>query len=357
MNRKLLFGASLLIAMFTWSVAAAPTPVTVTIMTQNINAGTDLTYAAYGLLGYIDLPTGVELTYQEIQAADIPRRAAMLAAAVAKKKPDLLALQEVTLWRTGLTAATATTVIADQLQSLLFALAASGVPYDIVAVNRVTDIALPKASGGVLRYTDQNALLVRADLRPPAFHLSDVHADIFAAVYTLGGLKVPAGWISAMVHSEDRHFRLLTTHLQSAMAGDPSATTVQLAQAQELLGEARHSTEPVVIVGDFNSDAILGVNGPGPDNTATAATIQAAGYVDAWSAASGPGQTWPLYLQDQFPPPPFFAPSVPFERVDLIFSHGLHVLGVERVLAPGPSVMTWPYYASDHAGVLASFQF
>jgi endonuclease/exonuclease/phosphatase family metal-dependent hydrolase len=213
-------------------------------------------------------------------------------------------------------------------------------------------VALPKASGGVLRFTDRDALLVRADLAPPAFHLSDVHANIFDAVYSLGALQVPAGWISAMVHIGNQHFRVFATHLQSSVQGDPNAAAVQLAQAQQLILEARNSTVPVVIAGDFNSDAILGVNGSGPDNTGTVALIQAAGYSDVWSVAgTGGGATWPFYLEDAFPPPPFDTPSVPFERIDLIFSQGLAVLRVEQVVAAGAS------YASDHAGVLATLQF
>ena len=82
---------------------------------------------------------------------------------------------------------------------------------------------------------------------------------------------------------------------------------------------------PVVIAGDFNSDAILGIGGTGPDNTPAAILIEAAGYADTWTVAgSGPGPTWPLYLEDLYPPP-FFAPSSPFERIDLIFSQGLSV--------------------------------
>jgi endonuclease/exonuclease/phosphatase family metal-dependent hydrolase len=112
---------------------------------------------------------------------------------------------------------------------------------------------------------------------------------------------------------------------------------------------------PAVIAGDFNSDAIPGAGGP--DNTPAAALIQAAGYLDTWTiAGSGPGPTWPLYLEDQFPPP-FFAPAVPFERIDLIFSQGLSVISVEHVMEPGPTANQWPYFASDHAGVLAVFEF
>jgi endonuclease/exonuclease/phosphatase family metal-dependent hydrolase len=355
MIRKLTVFLCLLLALTTWGSAAEPSAVK--IMTQNMDAGTDLTFAVAELFGIFPPGVGVELTYEEILATDIPGRTALLAAKVADRKPDLLALQEVTLWRTGPSVDNATTVLADQLQLLLADLAAVGVPYDIVAVNTLGDLALPKASGGALRTTDRDVLLIRSDLRPPGLHVSDVHANTFDAVYSLRGIQVPSGWISAMVHTGNRHFRLVTTHLQSPVQGDPTATTVQTAQASQLIHELRNSTVPVVIAGDFNSDAIAGVNGHGPDATDTAAMIQAAGYLDTWTVAgSGPGPTWPLYLEDQYPPP-FFIHSFPFERIDLIFSQGLSVISVEHVLAPGPAVNQWPYFASDHAGVLAVFQF
>jgi hypothetical protein len=49
--------------------------------------------------------------------------------------------------------------------------------------------------------------------------------------------------------------------------------------------------------------------------------------------------------------------SFPFERIDLIFSQGLDVNSVEHMLAPGPAANHLPYFASDHAGVLAVFEF
>ena len=122
-----------------------------------------------------------------------------------------------------------------------------------------------------------------------------------------------------------------------------------------MIQELRNSTVPVVIAGDFNSDAIPG--GKGPDSAPTVALLEAAGYMDTWTVAgSGPGPTWPLYLEDQFPPP-FVVHSVPFERIDLIFSQGLSVMSVEHILAPGPAANHLPYFASAHAGVLAIFEF
>lgn len=345
-----------LVVAATASVCFADQPAPVSVMTQNLDAGTDLGFAIAELLGAFPPGMGVELTYQEVLASNIPARMSLLAAKMAEAKPDLLALEEVSLWRTGPAANNATQVVADELALLMSDLASQGVPYDVVAVNSLGDAALPKSSGGVLRYTDRNALLVRSDLRPPALSLSDVHSNVFDAVLTIGGLQAPNGWISAMVHLGNRHFRLAMTHLSGPIPGDPAATAIQVEQAQQLIYELRNSTVPVVIAGDFNSDAILGTAGPGPDNTQTAALIQSAGYVDSWAAAgSGTGPTWPFFLEDQFPPP-FFIPSAPYERIDLIFSQGLSLVNVKHVVAPGAVANQWPWFGSDHAGVLATFQ-
>ncbi len=339
-----------IIGLTTWA-AAKQKELGVTIMTQNMDSGTDLGY----VLASLGAPEGVDLTFAEIQASDIPGRAELLAAQIAIKKPDILALQEVTLWRFGLTPETATQTLYDQLELLLAALADEGVPYDVVAVNRLTDLALPGSPGnGAVRYTDRDALLVRSDLRPPELHFSNIHANIFDAVFVFEGLPILQGFISADVHLRNRHFRLVMTHLESPIPGVEEATEVQLAQASELVHRLRNVTVPVVLCGDFNSDAEFGT---GPDATGSVALIEEAGYADTWKIVNDndPGYTWPLFLEDQFPPPPFFAASMPFERIDLFFSRGMRVISVEQVLAPALDD-SMPPYGSDHTGVVATFQ-
>ena len=283
-----------------WGSATYANDAVVKIMTQNMDAGTDLGFALA-----LGAPTGVDLTLAEVQASNIPQRANLLAKKIAAKQPHMVALQEVTLWRTGPTPETATHVLYDQLKLLLRALARHGVPYDIAAVNTLTDLALP-GSIGALRYTDRDVLLVRSDLRPPAFHLSDVHANIYDAALNFQGLIVTQGWISAAVHMGNNHFRLVNTHLESPIPGVPEATDVQVAQATELIHALRNLTVPVVLCGDFNSDANFG---NGLDATPSAGLIEAAGYADVWTIANpaDPGDTWPLFLEDQ-PPPDFFIP-------------------------------------------------
>jgi endonuclease/exonuclease/phosphatase family metal-dependent hydrolase len=319
----------------------------VTIMTQNMDAGTDLGFALA-----LGPPEGVDLTFAEIQASNISQRAELLAAKIAAEQPHFAALQEVTLWRTGDTPETATHVLYDQLKLLLRALARHGTPYDIVAVNTLTDLALP-GSNGALRYTDRDALLIRSDLRPPAFHISDTQTHIYEAALDFQGLIVVQGWISADVHMDNSHFRLVVTHLESPVPGVPEATEVQVAQATELIQALQNVTVPIVLCGDFNSDAEFG---NGPDATPSVALIEEAGYADTWRIVNprDPGDTWPLFLEDQAHPK-FFRRSVPFERIDLFFSKGIDAISAKQVLAPAPP-STMPPYGSDHAGVIATFQ-
>ncbi len=319
----------------------------VKIMTQNMDAGTDLGFALT-----LGAPTGVDLTLAEIQASNIPERAELLAAKIAAEQPDMVGLQEVTLWRIGPTPETATQTLYDQLELLLSALATRGSAYEVVAVNRLTDLALP-GSNGALRYTDRDALLVRSDLRPPAFHISDTQTHTYDAAFDFQGLVVSQGWISADVHVGNRHFLLVVTHLESPVPGVPEATEVQVAQATELIHTLGDLTIPVVLCGDFNSDANFD---NGPDATPSVALIEAAGYADTWRVVNprDPGATWPLFLEDQAHPK-FFRRSVPFERIDLFFSKGIQATSAKKVLAPAPPG-TMPPYGSDHAGVIATFQ-
>jgi len=359
MLRKLAVFMLSSLALAGWAAAAGPKDgATVTIMTQNMDDGTDQTYIIAALLGIIPgltVESAVDLTYMELQASNFGERARLMAEQIAEKGPELVALQEAALWRFGPTPATATDVLYDPLELLLAELRTLDAPYEVVAMNSLSDLALPgELIGGALRFTDRNAVLVRSDLRPPGFHLSNVHSRTFEAAFPLGGLTVTAGWISADVHMGNRQFRFVTTHLQSPIAGIKEATDVQVAQAQELIHALRNVRVPVVICGDFNSDA---THSGFVDTTPTVGLIEAAGYPEVWPKTHGDnesGLTWPWYLEDQYPPP-FFAPSAPFERIDLFFSRGLNVVSSNLVIAPA-SGYPMPPYASDHAGVIAVFR-
>src|SRR5579883_889460 len=99
------------------------------IMTRNMDAGTDLNLIFYFLP---DIPKGVSATLEQLRSTNIPARAARLADEIRNTQPDFIGLQEVTEWRTGVCGST--TVLYDQLQLLLDALASRNMHYSPLSI-------------------------------------------------------------------------------------------------------------------------------------------------------------------------------------------------------------------------------
>ncbi len=344
--RRLVFmgttaAAAFLGAFFVSNMAyAADRPVTV--MTQNMDAGTDLGFA----LAYLNTSTptvGIDLTYQEILQGNFAGRAAILAQEIATARPHMVSLQEVTLWTTGPDPFHQTPLF-DQLQLLVDDLGGLGENYSVVAVNELTNIALPMSSGVWLGFLDRDVVLARHDV---ALSVANVHKGTYSLELTipspLGNIPIPRGWIAADVTLGGNTFTFVETHLESTVAGQPQVSLLQAAQAQELavlFSGAPH----LVIAGDFNSNA---THTP-PEQTQSVKVMLAAGLSDTWSALKhgNPGFTWPLYVED----PLAAHPRGPFERIDFIFERGLAAQSVDRIGWTGP-------HASDHAGVVADLGF
>jgi hypothetical protein len=335
-------GITALLGIFCVSATANAADTTVTVMTQNMDAGTDLKLA----LAYLNTSTptvGIDLTYQEILQSNLPGRAAILAQEIAVKEPASISLQEVTLWTTGPDPFHQAPVF-DQLQLLLGALAALGQNYSVVAVNPLTQIALPMSNGVWLGFLDRDAVLARNDA---GLDISNIRQGTYANHLTipspLGAIEVPRGWIAADVTSGGSTFTLVDTHLESTYPGQPEVNLLQAAQAQEL-ARLFSGTARVVIAGDFNSNA---THTP-PEQTQSIKIMLAYGFTDSWPAVwhGNPGFTWPLYVEDPFAP----HPQGPFERIDFIFESGLGIQSVDRVGLKAP-------HASDHAGVVAVLSF
>jgi endonuclease/exonuclease/phosphatase family metal-dependent hydrolase len=309
------------------------------IMTRNMDAGTDLNLIfAY----YPNVPAGVSATLAQVISTDIPSRIQRLADEVRTNQPDFIALQEVTEWRTS--ACGATTVLYDQLQLLVDALAARNMPYTPLAVDTLNVIEAPSLAGCV-RYTDSNAILMRSNLKS-GIEVSNVHSQHYLHyldLSTIGIIGFPPffhGYISADIKAGSESFRLFNTHLESTYVFDPTGL-LQVAQAGELVAALNATPLPVLLCGDFNSNAEAG-----PEQTASVGLILTAGFTDVWRQfnAVGTGFTWPLYFEDVAS-----GPATPNERIDLIFTRDIRALKVDET-------GTNPPEASDHAGVVAMVQ-
>jgi hypothetical protein len=324
------------------SMWAGPGNTTVTVMTQNMDAGTDLGLA----LAYLNTSTptvGIDLTYQEIQQSNFAARATILAKQIAAAKPHMVSLQEVTLWSTGPDPFQQTPEF-DQLQLLQDALAALGEDYSVVEILQLTQIALPMSNGVWLGFLDRNVVLARNGM---GLSVGNVSKGIFAAKLTipspLGDIESPQGWIAADVTAGGDTFTFVDTHLESTFPGQPLVSQLQAAQAGEL-ATLFSGIPRVVIAGDFNSNA---THTP-PEQTLSVGIMRTSGFTDAWPVANHgkPGFTWPLYVED----PLAAHPRGPFERIDFIFERGFSVQSVDRIGWKAP-------HASDHAGVVADLTF
>ena len=313
-----------------------------TVMTRNLDAGTDYgpVFAATTPFGFLQATTSV---WQEIQASNIPERMAGIAAEIAATAPDIVSLQEVTLFRTGPFSFSgipqASTVVYDQLGSLVSALAADGVHYQVVRVLDEFDVEAPTLLGYDVRATDRDAMLMRSDLSAKVLSVSNVQAAPYVSLLSVPILGSPVsvvrGWISADFTSLGRTTRVIATHLDTV-------TAVATAQAQELLSGPGSTSLPVIVAADFNT---------GPGVSSTYGVLLGGGLTDTWSATkpSDPGLTWALHDED-----PTNASATPSIRIDLVLERGVTPKADLLVGATTADLTPSGLWPSDHAGVVAS---
>jgi endonuclease/exonuclease/phosphatase family metal-dependent hydrolase len=347
--RNLMFVIAVVVSVANGQPAAGQ----ITVMTQNLYLGFDIEQYGVDLtanpLNVLELTTAA---YDQVLATDFASRAAAFARAVETTRPDVIGLQEVSLYRSApfddFGPPHATTVQIDFLELTLDALADRGLHYAAAATIENADAEFPRIAGydatnqpiiEDIRLTDRDVILVRTDLPSAEFQVSNAQAVNFENAASLLGVNLPRGWVSIDVALGGLEVRVVSTHLDN----DP---TLQLAQAGELIGPGSptDTTLPVLLIGDFNSRA----DGTG---TSTYAELLATGFTDAWTMTHGndPGYTWghdaDLLNTD----------STFTERIDLVLtSEGLQATFADIVgeeLADRTPAGLWP---SDHAGVVAT---
>lgn len=333
------------------ALVAVATPVdaqdrNLVLMTRNLDDGTDFGPIFAATTGQA-LVTAVANAFVEVQASNVPERMAAIADEINAAQPDVVGLQEATLWRTG-TSAPATTVAVDALQSLLDALAARGLHYAPIAVLVNTDAEAPSALGFDVRVTDRDVMLARTDLSNSDLNVLGVAVEHYETNLSftssvLGSLTLLRGWIAADIKLRGKSYRVITTHLESL------TSAVRLAQASELIAGPANTQKAVVLAGDINSDA----DSADPLQNEAYVALVGAGFVDSWVLAhpNAPGFTWPLHGED-----PFTSFATPSVRIDVVLSKGPVSPSGSALLGNALSDLTssglWP---SDHAGLTASF--
>src|SRR4051794_511780 len=143
-----------------------PRTTDVTVMTRNLFLGTDLLPLAVAAPGD-DFERAAGKAYDEVTSNEPTARMKLIAGEIAKAKPDLVGLQEVTIWRTGPKndPAPATDVVIDYLATLKRELAARGAKYRVVADQRTLSLEGPTDQNVDVRFTDGNVVLARKSVK------------------------------------------------------------------------------------------------------------------------------------------------------------------------------------------------
>ncbi len=336
------------------------------VMTYNLYLGTDLGPILQAGSEQAYLIAAVR-AYAELQQTDFPARAGRIAEEIADVRPDLVGLQEVALWSVSSPYDPTQPPLApfvvryDFLQLVLDSLRAHHLRYVAASTVATSDVAAPvptafDATGiptafDLVRFQDHDVILARADVR-----FRDPQHGVYAAYIPLSLLGNTAalhrGWCSVRATVDGKTFRFVNSHLEA------ESPDVNLAQAGELVGLLEHVRDPVIWVGDFNSDA----DGDG----ASYDLATRAGFTDLWPLAHprDPGLTNGSAdgvgaLDGNGVLVPY--PALVFDkRIDLVLvrdrdrrSHDVHAAIFGNQLNDRTASGLWP---SDHAAVGMVFE-
>jgi endonuclease/exonuclease/phosphatase family metal-dependent hydrolase len=241
LSRKLLIIAAALAAPAVLAPAAQARDVTV--MSRNVYLGADLIPLAVSPADqFRHAASGV---FGSVVAGDPNGRMRLIAGEIAKAKPDLVGLQEVSLWRTG--TAPASTVRYDFSAAILARLAQLHAGYRAAVVNRPFNVEGPTDQGFDVRLTLGDAILVRKGVK-----VSHVRAAAFKHQLTIptqgvGPVQATRGWNSLDAQIGRTKFHFVNVHLE---AYNP---TTRLQQAKELAAGPLKSAHTTILVGDLNS--------------------------------------------------------------------------------------------------------
>jgi endonuclease/exonuclease/phosphatase family metal-dependent hydrolase len=344
---------------------------TVTVMTANLYYGADLAPAIVAI-GSGD-PTAIVAAVTEIFAkvrfTDFNARAEGIAREIEAAQPDLVGLQEVSIWRSQTPAdfvqGNAEHIEYDFLGILLQALEARGLHYGEIArevgldaefPGFLTEAAIEAGELSDIRLTEQEVILARTDLRVSDLKLSNARTGHFEVNFEFPISETETfvllrGWASVDAKVRGKSFRFVTTHLED------ESEEVRQAQALEILAGPAGTDLPVVFVADANSNA------NGDATTPAYSAFIGDGFVDTWTQAH-PGLTVSTCCNAELLTNPAFpSPSDDTGRIDLVLYRGetdFETLGA-GLFGTNPATdrvsngltLIWP---TDHAGVAATLQ-
>ena len=375
--------------------SSSTTPNQITVVNQNLYLGGDI-FAVVQASTATEAAVATFGVWSSVQATNFPARAKVIAAGIAAQNPDVIGLQEVSIWRTGaplvcapdgsglpvINSPQASTVVYDFLASLQAELAALGLRYEVGALTQSFDAEFcaldplnPQAPIDV-RWTDRDVILVRSGLSTKN-SAGGLYATFVPFPIPGTGIAVPdrRAWNVVEVQKDGQWYRIFETHLevQEIPQAQPYGFIFQLAQAGELVAgqvnpRAAAAPLPTILLGDLNTQAeqpggsplritynFLAQGLPFPDYSDVVSwwppvvgTVSP--LADAWSTVN-PGQsglTWGL--SDDL------LTGSMSQRIDFVLTSGAGPSSMTTFGATATTSTTPPLHASDHLGVAATIE-
>jgi hypothetical protein len=323
------------------------------VMTWNVYVGADID----AILEETDptlIPVRVAEAWAAVQNTSFALRAEALAAEIARERPHVIGLQEIStvlLQTPGDYLAGNEEEAEDEILNFLDLLRAEllelDIEYSTVAVSTNFDIEMPMLVEpdslwfDDIRLIDHEVLLVRKGVRvgntSERYFENNLEAQIGDST-----VVVQRGWVSAEVEVAGREYYIVSTHLETA----ENSPVIQEAQAAEVMEAIGGIQLPIILLGDLNSDA---------DGTTTTSynDFLAEGFTDAWTMMGNTGSASTCcQLADLSN-----ASSSLNRRIDFVLLKGSYeVLMIKRVGADPEDRTAAGLWPSDHAGLSARVQ-
>lgn len=360
---------------------------TITVMSRNLYLGADVGVA---LELIPNMPAAAQFMWDQVKATDFVSRSKLFVAEIDRENPDVIGLQEATIWYCKPHAWSGKTEVFNFTQRLLKDLGGRYViaehngekaynpGYSIGPIPFLTTVNDPdtfqplfgkdKAACG---FQIGDALLVKKDRATDVLAVGNTEYEaIYKVVPTL--MEIRRGYTWADINIGSTTTRFVTTHLESLFS-DNDVPTAAL-QVQQLIDDLSNTKAPLIVMGDFNSDPRdpRGASAANPGGQPVAnekcavgqsscnayRLMRDANFVDAGPDSSDPTAfTWGMSAlltgpdNDRVEPARKMGNNYGFtDRLDYIFlKNGVEVTTSRIIGFDAP-------YASDHAGVVSELE-
>jgi endonuclease/exonuclease/phosphatase family metal-dependent hydrolase len=383
MKLRALLVSALSLLLISPAVTAEAEQQPIKVMSRNLYLGADVGVA---LAKIPNMPAAAQFMWDQVQKTDFSQRKKILADQIRGESPDVIGIQEATIWYCKAHVWSGKTEVFNFTQALLAQLGgdyiiaekdgtqANNPGYSIGPIPFLTKVHDPKTFQTLFGQNDADcgfqigdALLIKKSL---AQYVNQVGNSEYKAVYKVVPtlMEIYRGYSWADITVQGTNVRFVTTHLESLW--DANKVPKAADQARQLVDDLKNTKSPIVVIGDFNSDPRdprpLEAPNPGEQPTASekcpaGATVcnayklmREAGFTDSGPDASDPSTySWGMNALLTGPDSKRAQAALAMgnklgftDRLDYIFvKNGVNVLTSKMIGQTAP-------YGTDHAGVV-----